>query len=332
MATLASNFPTYVDVAKRTDPDGKTARIVEMLAQSNEILDDAVVLECNDGTSHKTTMRTGLPQGTWRRLYQGVQPEKSTTVQVADTCGMLQTYAQVDKKLIELAPDPAGFRLSEERPFMEGLTQTIAKTLFYGNQATETEKFTGLSARYNTVNTATAQTANNVVDAGGVGSDNTSIWLVVWGENTAHMLYPKGSKAGIQQEDKGQQTQVNADGSMYEVYRTLWTWDAGLSVRDWRYVVRIANIDVSDIRSDTTKMKALISNMIDAEEKIPSLGMGRAAWYCNRTVRAALRKGILEKVAYNLTEETVSGKRVTMFDGIPVRICDQLINAEARVV
>lgn len=329
MSVLTTANPTYLDIAKRTDPDGRTAKIVEMLEQSNEILLDATVTECNDGTSHKTTVRTGLPQGTWRRLYQGVQPEKSTTVQVTDSTGMLEAYAEVDKKLIDIAPDPAGFRLSEERPFVEGMTQNVAKTLFYGNQSTEVEKFTGFAPRYNSLSAVNGQ---NIVDAGGTGSDNTSIWLVCWGENTCHMLYPKGSKAGISQRDLGEDTKVNADGSMYQVYRTHWGWDAGLTVRDWRYVVRVANIDVSDIRTTDSAMQKLVSLLIDAEERLPSLGMGRAAFYCNRTVRTALRKGILGKVSNQLTEETVAGKRATMFDGIPIRICDQLVNNEARVV
>ena len=57
--------------------------IIELLSQTNEILDDMLVVEGNLPTGHQTTIRTGLPQATWRLLNQGVQPGKSTTALVA---------------------------------------------------------------------------------------------------------------------------------------------------------------------------------------------------------------------------------------------------------
>ena len=89
MATLAVTNPTLADVAKATDPDGKIATIVEILNETNEMLDDMVWVEGNLPTGHRTTVRAGLPSPTWRKLYGGVQPTKATNVQVTDTTGML---------------------------------------------------------------------------------------------------------------------------------------------------------------------------------------------------------------------------------------------------
>ena len=180
---------------------------------------------------------------------------------------------------------------------------------------------------------ATAENADNVIDAGGSGSDNTSIFLCVWGPNTGFGIVPKGSKAGLQVTDKGQVTIENVDGAggRMEAYRTHYRLDAGMTIRDWRYFARVCNIDISDLGT-LANTKNLITWMIQATERIPALGMGRAVFYVNRTIREKLRLGILEKTNTQTTFETVAGKRVMMFDGIPVKRCDAILNTETRVV
>jgi hypothetical protein len=330
MSTLAANNPTLLDVAKRTDPNGSIATIVELLAQTNDVLQDMTFIEGNLPTGNKTTVRTGLPTPTWRKLYGGVQPTKSTTAQVTDSCGMLEAYAEIDKALADLNGNTAAFRLSEDAAHIEGMSQEMASTLFYGNEGSEPEAFTGLAPRFNS---KSASNSSNIIDAGGTGTDNTSIWLCVWGPQTGFGIYPKGSQAGLQMTDKGQVTIENVDGNggRMEGYRTHYRHDMGLTIRDWRYFVRIPNIDVSDL--DTiANTKNLVNWMIQASERIPSFGKGRACWYVNRTIREKLRLGILEKTATNLNWETVEGKRVMTFDDIPVRRTDALLNNEARVV
>jgi len=336
MAALAANNPTLLDVAKRLDPDGRIASIVELMAATNDVLSDMSWQEGNLTTGHKTTVRTGLPTPTWRKMYGGVIPGKATTAQVTDSCGMLEAYAEIDKALADLNGNTAAFRLSEDAAHIEGMSQELAQTLFYGNEGTEPEAFTGLAPRYNSLS---AQNADNIVSGGGVSTDNTSIWLCVWGPQTGFGIYPKGSQAGLQMTDKGQVTIENVDGNggRMEGYRTHYRQDAGLVVRDWRYFVRIPNIDVGALTTEGTAanradaQKALINLMVAASERIPSFGKGRAVWYVNRTIREALRKGILERVSNNLSWETVEGKRVMTFDDIPVRRTDALVNNEAVV-
>ena len=329
MALLPVSNPTMADVAKRLDPDGKIDTIVELLESTNEVLTDMTAMEGNMPTGHRTTVRTGLPEATFRRMYGGVQPGRSTTAQITDNCGMLEAYAEIDKALADLNGNEAAFRLSEDSAHIEGMSQKMATTLFYGNEGVTPEAFTGLTPRFNSLS---AQNADNIINAAGVGADNTSIWLCVWGPNTGYGIYPKGSKAGLKMEDKGQVTIENVDGAggRMEGYRTHYRWDLGLCIRDWRYFGRIANIDVSDLNT-IANTKNLINWMVQLSERIPSFGKGRAAFYVNRTIREKLRLGILERVASNLSWETVSGKRVMTFDDIPVRRTDALINAEAVV-
>jgi hypothetical protein len=149
MTTLSVTNPTLLDLAKMLDPDGKVATIVELLNETNEILDDMTWMEGNLPTGHRTTIRTGIPEPTWRKLYGGVQPNKGTTVQVTDSCGMMEAYAEVDKALADLNDATAAFRLSEDRVHLEGMNQSLADALFYASEATTPEKFTGLAPRYN---------------------------------------------------------------------------------------------------------------------------------------------------------------------------------------
>ena len=101
MATLGTTAVTYADWAKRLDDGYKVATIVELLSQTNEALLDMLVEEGNLPTGHKTTVRTGLPQATWRLLNYGVPNAKSTTAQVVDTCGNLETYSVIDNDIAD---------------------------------------------------------------------------------------------------------------------------------------------------------------------------------------------------------------------------------------
>ena len=331
MGTLSTTNPTLADVASRMTADGKIdPQIVELLNETNEVLDDMTVIEANGFTEHKTTIRSGLPTGTWRKLNYGVQPEKSRTVQVKDSLGMLETYAEVDKALADLNNNSAAWRLSEDRAFIEGMNQTMATTLFYGDSSADPEKFMGLAPRYNSLS---AENAMNIIDAGGTGNDNTSIWLCVWGPNTLHSIYPKGSSAGLQSRDLGEHTLTDAAGGRYQGYRTHYKWDIGMTLRDWRYVVRIANIKHSDLTKTGSTGADLIDLMTQAVELIPNIGMGRPVFYMPRKIRSFLRRQITNKVAAStLTMEEVAGKKVVAFDGVPCRRTDALLLTEARVV
>lgn len=331
MATLSTIHPTLMDVAKRLDPDGKIDTIVEILAETNEILEDMVWMEGNLPTGHRTTIRSGLPAPTWRKLYGGVQPTKSRTVQVTDTCGMLEAYAEVDKALADLNGNTGAFRLSEDRAHIEGMNQEFASSLFYASEATAPEEITGFAPRYNSLS---AENAQNIIQNSSIeGSDNATVWLICWGENTVHGIYPKGSMGGLQMTDKGQVTIENVDssGGRMEAYRTHYRWDCGLSVRDWRYVVRI-QYDQEDLKGDNSSGPDLIDLMTQALDVPPSLTMGRPAFYMNRRARSFLRRQMLEKVAAStLTMEQIGGKQVLSFAGIPVRRCDALLNTETAV-
>ena len=329
-ATLSANALTLADWAKRLDPDGSTPTIVELLSQSNEILTDMIWREGNLPTGHQTTMRTGLPAVAWRMLNQGVTPSKSTTAQQTVTAGMLEAWSEVDVDLITLNGNAKALRLSEARAFIEAMNQEMASTMFYGNSGLAPEEFMGLAPQYSS---SLATNGSNVIKAGGAGSDNTSVWLIAWGEETVHGIFPKGSKAGLQHNDYGEETvevTTGIAGSRMRAMRERWQWKAGIVVKDWRYVVRIANIDTSDLTGGSPA--DLIDLLENAVEILPNR-LGNPVIYMNRYVRRYLRKQTRSDVSTGggLTYENVDGRPRLDFGGIPVRIVDSLLNTEATV-
>lgn len=330
MATVGT-YIGLADVLKSKDPDGKIAKVVEQVAKLNPVLEDAISVEGNLTHGHQTTIRTGISAGTWRRFYEGVQPSKSAKKQVTDTCGNLEDYINIDKGLADMSTDKGTFMMSEAKGTMEGMSQTMATTLFYGNTEGDPEKFLGLAPRFDSLS---AENGSQIVDAGGTQSDNTSLWFVTWDQETCHLIHPKGSKVGMDFRDLGEATQVNSDGSMYQVYRSHFKWTTGLSVRDWRYISRVANIDVSNLAtfntgSDTSAK--LLDLLIDAESKLFSRNMGKTVIYCNRTVYAALNKMAANKGNLALGMAEYNGKKIPEFWGMPIKVCDAILNTEARI-
>lgn len=332
MATLNANALTLKDFAKRIDPDGKVAQIAELLSQTNAILDDMIFVEGNLPTGHRTTVRTGLPTVYWRLLNQGVQPSKSKTAQIDEGCGMLEAWSEVDVELAKLNGNTAAFRLSEAQAYIEAMNQEAAQTLIYGNSSISPEEFNGLAVRYSSLAAANGQ---NIIDGAGTGSDNTSIWLVCWGAQTVHGIFPKGSQAGLEHKDLGEETvetTAGIAGSRMRAFRDQWVWKVGVALKDWRYVVRICNIDVSNLVGGTGA--DLINLMIKAMHRIPNLNMGKPVFYMNRSVFQYL--DILRRddvvAGGGIDYATVDGKLVYQFRNVPIKLVDAILETEARIV
>lgn len=346
MAGLNGTNLTLIDVAKRTDPDGGIATdIAEMLTQRNEILQDAVWKETNMATAHRVTIRAGLPVGTWRRFNQGVARSKSITVQVDEACAMLEQRGAVDKDIAMLNGNTPEFRLSENVPHIDAMNIDMATALFYSDATSQPEKFYGLAPRYSAL-TGFANSVN-VLSAGGNSSDTASIWLVGWGDKSIFCLYPKGSKAGIQHtpikdgSPDGCVDVLDGSNNPYRAYADHYQWKTGLAVKDWRYAVRVANIDISDLMGKTgTQATTASTNIVElmsrAIDRIPDTVGVKLAFYCNRTIFSGLKIQALARSTNALSIEDALvqfgsnsvKKKELQFLGIPIRICDSLVNNE----
>lgn len=320
---LPVTYPTLLDQIKRTDPRGGIAKIIEALQQRNPILMDANVQEGNLPTGHRTVIRSGLPSVGWRRINEGTDPSKSTTEQVDETCGELVGRSVVDRSLARINGNEAAFRASEDKGFLQSMNNEVASTLFYGSTKTHPEKFHGLSPRYDAL-TANENSAN-VIDCSvaSSGSDQLSMWFITWGPETAYMIYPKGSKVGLEMTDLGLDYEVDRNNKRFLAYRTHFTWNLGLVIADWRYHVRICNIDKSAI---TATGSELVNAMVEAYNQVYDMNMGRTVIYANRTLVTKLDLQVMNKANIWFAPMEWHGRKITGFRGIPIVQCDALID------
>ena len=332
---------TLMDWARRVDPDGTVPLIADLLSQTNEILTDMVMMQGNLPTGHRCTIQTGLPTVYYRALNQGIGTSKGNTVQVDEGCAMAEAWSEVDVDLAMLNGNTAEFRLSEARMFLEAMNQTIANGLFYGNPAAVPTQFLGLQHRYSD---QAAGNAQNIIDGlGNTAFMQTSVWLVCWGDNTTFTIFPKGSTAGLLQEDLGKSTSYDTGsgtGTRMRVWTEHFQWKIGLVVKDWRSVVRICNLDTTDF-FDLSEEQApsgfehLIHLMVKAMARIPKgiYSQSRPVFYMNRSAQTLLERLALEKSNQAVTVTTATdqfGRAVNemRFRGIPIRQCDAILNTE----
>lgn len=335
---------TLLELAKRTNL-GALVTIVEVLEETNEWLQDAIWLEANQTMSHITTQRTSKPTGTWRKINKGVAPESSSTVQIVEGIGILEAYSRVDKLLAELSGNVETFRSGEDKAFVEGLSENLSDVMFQDNTGLATvalpfgdttgnpERFNGLPARMDAVGLA------NVTDYGGAAAltDDTSIYIVQWGEGRVHMIYPKGSPTmGIVHENLGEQTIHAADSTssapkLMQALVSHFKLHAGLVVRDDRCIRRIGSIR-SSLASGTTYCFFDTAHpghhkLIAALNALPYKGKG-AVIYANKDIKTQMDIFAVDKANVMYNVQNWSGQEVTTFKGVPIRRVDAITNHE----
>jgi hypothetical protein len=313
---------TLLELARRKDPAGNLAVIAEVLAQANDMIQDMPMIEANDTFAHKNVRRSKLPTGSWRVLNDGVARHASQTDQTFEQMGMLEDYAVTDKKLYQAAPNSEQFRQGEINAFLEGMSQTIASTVIYGNGAVDTEQFTGLAPRLNSTS------YGNVYSAGGSTTTMTSVYIVQWGENKVHGIYPKGSKTfGINHTDLGEKTWAGETASTwFQAMVDHFAFDIGLSVANPKCMARICNIDMTTIATAA----GFVDNIIQALNKMPQRGMG-CRIYCNPDIFTMLDIYAKDKTNVNYNFVDAFGRPVMTFRGHPVRTMEAILNTETAI-
>jgi len=340
MATLSTVYPTLVDVARIMDPNGSVGTVAEILQQYNDILDDIPWMEGNLPTGHQSNYRTSKPTPTLRLLNGGVVPTKSTTGQIVDACAILENRNHIDVDVASLNGNTAAFRLSQDKPMIQGFMDELSRIMIYGDSSVEPKEFNGLATRFYTLNTAVSS-YTQLIDGQGTGTDNTSIWLVCWGPGKVYGIYPKGSKAGLVHEDRGIQDilENTSTGAYMRAYVSWMQWKAGIVVEDYRHVVRICNIDISNLETagDSTDNSANITKYMSmALDLLPPGGDYRPVFYMNRRASSMLRVKLENKTNAALSVENVVGpggfgRRQFSYYGVPIRRIDSLTVAESRI-
>jgi hypothetical protein len=344
MATIGNSYLSLIDMFRNAG-ENNVAEVAEVLNRLSPVARNAFTVEANKGTQHQHSIRTGLPAVTWGRLYQGIPQSKSTRANVVDTTGFVEGLSTVDVRLLDISPNPAATRMAEAEAFLESLRQEVESQFFYGDVATAPEKIKGLASRYNA--TGGGGAGNQIVKAGGTGSDNTSVWFTTWSENATHLIHPQGTKMGIDRQDKGEQRVYDANNNPYYVKEELFRWHIGVAVRDWRYNARIANIDVSDLIAGTVDIYKFMRSAFYKLQGVYATALrngdgsingnasveGRSVIYMNRTVLEALDATGTNSSngALMLRPMDLEGRTVQSYRGIPIEITDAILNTETLV-
>ncbi|WP_179504352.1 MULTISPECIES: major capsid protein [unclassified Sphingomonas] len=337
MAILGTSYWNLIDVLKASNDS--TGDVVEALTQLTPFMKDANVITCNSGTEHRSSIRTGLPSVSWGALYQGIAQSKGNYSEVKDTTGFVEGLSSVDERLLNLKPkEAAKLRLVEGQGFLESIAQTVESAIWYSDVKVNGKQFHGLAPRYNSLSNA------NVVNGGGSGSDNTSIWMVTHGDMQTSIITPENVPASVQREDMGRQRVLDASGNPYYVKEEKFSQHIGLCVKDWRFNGRLANIDVSDVIAGTVAVNPLLRKLYYRlqgrraykMEREGQVSPGRTVIYMNKTMLEALdaestngRSGVDNFV--RLTPMEIQGEEVMTWRGMPIRETDALLNTETLV-
>lgn len=338
MTTLGGTYFNIMDLIQREKPDHSIATVGEILNQQNPALNDISIATCNDGTQNITYVRSKLPSASLLSVGGGVPLDKSNVSQITDITSRIGVASEISKRIADINGNSAAQRALEAKAMLEAINQKWMNLWFYGNATTgipttpDPLAFDGLSKRYGLLSGGNAE---QIIDAGGTGTDNTSIWFVVNGPKTVSGLVPMGAGVGIKHTPVNGGVAVSKtlpSGNIDEVYQDIWEVHCGQKVEDWRGAVRICNIDVSNLTSESGAAD-LIKLMIKAQHRLePVEGLGTPIIYVSRTTAQMLDIQSLNKAAGNLTVDSVDGKRKTMFRGYQIRTIHQLLDTESRVV
>lgn len=342
MVAYATDNLTMLDIAKAMDATGQTieSEVAMLLAQTNSILQDQVFVEGNLINGYQGVIQTGLPKVFYKMIGEPVRSSKATKAQISEGCSILEGRSLVETDLLGGATGIAKERVFQSKAFAESMMQTDARTMFYGSAANPKE-YVGFANRYRSSSDGNGA---NIISAGGT-TNLTSVWVIAWGDDTIFATTPMGIKSGIEHKDLGEITITELDSEQHEVQREVyadrWKLRKGLFVKDWRYGVRIANIDTVALKNGTGTQAAnartnIVYKIEEALSLLPGHSGVKIAIYGNKGVLAGLRA-----LGRDMSQATVETKKgfnqfgkdiwTTSVEDVPFRICDQLIKAESLV-
>lgn len=329
MAVLSTGNLTLLDLAKSQDPNGNLATVIETQTRTEEFLLDVNFKQGNLDTGHRTTLRTGVPEATLRMFNEYVAPTKGTKAQVTFETTMADTWLEADAELVKMAANPEGYLAMESLANLEGLARTMADTMIYGNHKLNPRECTGIMDYYSD---STAESGENLILAGGSGSDNASILYVGWGDMSCTGIVPKNAPTGLQVQDFGEQTVSDSAGGRLRVRQMKMNQHFGLAMEDWRYSGRIANIDRSLLLANPLTAYDLPDLMFSLLESVKDSNMVRGTFYMDKTIRSVLRKQLANRTAGSTLQwDEVGGIRTMMFQDKPIRVTDAMRVNEATV-
>ena len=331
MATVGTNHVTLADMAAQTNPDGSLAsKIISRVARKNDLLSILPFTKGNRSDGDQITQLTSMPTIGYIKINKAPTFSKAGHTQITNTVGIIKTLNKIDPELAARYPNPEQYRVNKDVAFTEAIRQQVASDIVYSNKATTPEKFDGMAVRYGTVNTVRNNPGYYMINGGGSGSDNLSIWVAKVGPEGLHGIVGKEGQPGLTTKDKGTQWLGDADGNEMEWMVTEFRWELGVQVANPGAVVRICNIDKSALvtESSAADLSKLIYKAQELLEDVP----GQAVILMNKTARAHLAIQASTETTLGLHDKMATfPERVPSINGMPVLLMDTLTNAEATI-
>lgn len=324
---------TLVDLLKSVGADGKLLTMAMTLSRQSPMIREAPILEANQALAHIGTRSNALPTVQKRALNDGVPTSAHKELPVTAPMALFEVESKIDEEIIALAgPNRDAVRTRKDMIFVEAITQAVQREIVYGSIGSDALGFNGLATMFASSSSYPNNDTTwfpNVQLAGGSGSDTTSIWVVEWGPEKVFLIYPRGTKAGLEINDKGlQRVDGVTSGTAFYAWCTQFKWRCGLFVQDERCVQRIANIE-STGTSNTFDDDQLIA----ALNRLPDMGENpMTRIYVNRTIRTQMDIRVKDKTNVNYhTVQDAFGRPVLFFRGVPVQVCDAITNTETAI-
>jgi len=310
---------TLAEVNKREGYDDMAA-VVGELAQQNDVVDEFPWFPSTHGAYNKQLQAKRLGKGAFATVNGAVTAISSETDYITEPVKLYEGDSQIDTRALASADDPYKVRDSEDALNLAGLIQDWVYNLFYAGVSTPDAM--------KSFNQRRAALGTYCIGGGGSGGDTSSLWTFEFGPSGIYLAYNKSGVPGIVSEDRGLNLVPipNGTGNMWAWVRHYEIW-AAIVLRNERAMIRYANIETAG----TTNIFSPGDYIKFVKNRLP-LGGRNAVSFANRTL-----KGQIDADAYNKTNAAYSIRDiadfgpVTLISGIPVRMCEALIDTETVV-
>ena len=337
MAILGVDYLTLSDAKKFLDHS--LADVAEVLRKAVPIVDDIPYVAMNKKVKHMVALRSDLPTVYYRKANQAIPASKTTIEEREFVASQFESKSVMDQKVAEYGgmDRVAANRMNQAESHIQAAAHELADLILYGSPEDDHRQVPGIFHILSTLDTA-EPTSKQIIDAGGTASNNASILFVSWGKGKVYGIFEDGTQAGLKRIDRGL---VQIPGTT-ELGGTGWYWgyeedfevDHGLAIEDYRAMARVANIDVSDLKTPADAAN-LMKLMTRALYRIPPmLRQQKGMVYVNSTIMSFLDEQAQAMVGAGggLSYQNYQGEPVLTFRGWKIREMDNLLNTEARVV
>ena len=337
MAGLGNReYLTLSDVAKMTH-NQELVPMVDELTKPTTLFSWMGWKQASDAMRDVSGKVTELPKATWTGLDMGVKATKGNYTQKEEGLAIIESWASINEKTYAVSPHKEATRWENDRLHIQGLGMDAEEGLVYGNPAVDVNQPLGFIARFGKV-TDHHRMASGVkydyctLSAGGTTANKqSSILVLARGIMGPTLLYPRYKEQnGLMYRHWGFENTKDENGGNIRRALSQFQITFGLSIRDTRTAIRIANVETTN----STSIGNVRDAMFEAVAAIPKEYKNSIEVFTTSDVILALRKnyaGLVNPVTYDANGLGHNSRGDIMFDGIVFHECSSMLDTEAVV-